>query len=145
VQAFTGEYRHTMDTKGRLAVPSKFRAQLSGGAVVTGWLDNCLAIWTKERFDVFMARIQELPVVSDPHARAFVRWFTTSVNEIEFDGQGRFVVPPTLRTRAGLDSAVVVAGVGSRIEVWSADRYDSYQEELATPEVIAANLSGLGI
>ncbi len=141
---FTGEYRHSVDSKGRLAVPSKFRAQLSGGAVVTVWLDTCLAIWTKDDFAAFMGRVRNLPIVGDADARAFARWVAASAAEVEFDAQGRFVIPGHLREKAGLGANVVIAGSWDKAEVWDAARYDGYRGQI-DPEALASKLSGLGI
>ena len=142
---FTGEYRHTVDSKGRIAVPSKFRAQLVGGAYVSRWLDTCLAVWTKEDFADLTARVRALPTVENASARGFARWVAASATEIEFDAQGRFVLPGYLREAAGLTTEAVIVGSIDRAEIWAPERWDAYRAELDAPEVLAQHLAGLGL
>ena len=99
---FTGEYRHTVDDKGRIAVPSKFRAQLDGGAVVSRWIDGCLAIHTSDRLGTLADKIAALPV-TDASARLFGRSVFAGATEADLDRQGRVLLPAYLREGIGLD------------------------------------------
>ena len=142
---FTGEYRHTVDAKGRLAVPSKFRAQLSGGAFVSRWLDLCLAIWPREGWERLAGKVAALPTVENPGARAFSRFVFASAVEIEFDAQGRFVLPSYLREAAGLAGEAAVVGSLDHAEIWAPGRWDDYRQALEAPDALAQHLAGLGI
>ena len=93
---FTGEYRHTVDDKGRLAVPAKFRAQLEEGAVISRWLDACLAIHTRTGWEALATRVAGLPI-TDPNSRLFTRYVFAGAVEAELDKQGRVVVPAYLQ------------------------------------------------
>jgi len=142
---FTGEYRHTVDAKGRLAVPSKFRAQLAGGAVVSRWLDFCLAIWPRDGWERLASKVAALPIVENPGARAFSRFVFASAVEIEFDAQGRFVLPAYLREAAGLEGEAAVVGSLDHAEIWTPVRWDDYRKALEAPDALAQHLAGLGI
>src|SRR6188474_623205 len=99
---FTGEYRHTVDDKGRIAVPAKFRAQLAEGAFVSRWLDDCLAIHTRAGWEALAERVSGLPI-TDQAARLFQRFIFAGAIEAEIDRQGRVLVPAYLRESARLD------------------------------------------
>ena len=98
---FTGEYRHSVDDKGRVAVPAKFRVQLDGGAYVARWLDACLAIFPRAAWDELAGKVGGLPI-GDANARTFSRALFASAYEVEPDRQGRIVLPASLREAAGL-------------------------------------------
>ena len=140
---FMGEYNHTIDAKGRLIIPSRFREQLGEEFVVTAGLDGCLFVYGNEEWKSFEEKLRALPV-SNPEARKFSRFFLASASLCEVDRQGRILIPAKLRAMAGLEKEVVLAGVGSRIEIWDKERwiqtssYDNMEE-------IAANMEGLGI
>jgi len=140
---FIGEYSHSIDAKGRLTVPAKFREQLGDNFVVTGGLDGCLFIYTMEDWKAFEEKIQALPL-TNPNARKFSRFFLASANEGEFDKQGRVLIPQKLRDMAGLSKDVILAGVGSRIEIWNVETWNniSHYDDM---EEIAANMAELGI
>jgi MraZ protein len=141
---FTGEYRHSVDEKGRIAVPSKFRAQLEGGAVVSRWLDSCLAIHTRAGWDELAAKVATLPI-TDGSARLFSRFIFAGAVEATLDGQGRILVPGYLREMAGLESDAVVVGSRDHAEIWAPARWDDYRRGLEDPDTLAAALQGLGI
>ena len=141
---FTGEYRHSVDEKGRVAVPSKFRAQLDAGAFVSRWMDSCLAIFPKAEFEGLAGRIAGLPV-SDANAREFGRFLFSGAFEAEMDRQGRVVVPAYLREWAGLAADAVIVGARDHAEIWAPDRWDSYRSAMEAPDAIAQHLTGLGI
>ncbi|HVL54547.1 MAG TPA: division/cell wall cluster transcriptional repressor MraZ [Vitreimonas sp.] len=141
---FTGEYRHSVDDKGRIAVPAKFRAQLAGGAVVSRWLDACLAIHTREGWDALAAKVAGLPI-SDSGSRLFQRFVFAGAFEADLDRQGRVVVPAYLREMAGLEDEAVIVGSRDHAEIWSPARWNDYRRALEDPDSLAKALDGLGI
>ena len=140
-----GEYAHTLDAKGRLILPAKFREALGDVFVVTKGLDNCLFVYAKEEWTILEAKLKQLPLAKT-EARAFVRFFFAGAAEVECDKQGRALLPANLREYAQLDKDIVVLGVSSRVEIWSKTVWDKYSEEIS-PSVssIAENLVDLGI
>ena len=141
---FTGEYRHSVDEKGRIAVPSKFRAQLDGGAVVSRWLDACLAIHTRAGWDALADKVATLPI-TDNGARLFQRFIFAGAVDTALDGQGRVLVPAVLREMAGLENEAVVVGSRDHAEIWAPARWDAYRRSLEDPASLAQALEGLGI
>ncbi|MFZ5854239.1 MAG: division/cell wall cluster transcriptional repressor MraZ [Chloroflexota bacterium] len=141
---FTGEYRHSVDEKGRVAVPSKFRAQLEGGAFVSRWIDACLAIFPKGEWDALAAKVAALPI-ADASSRTFQRFIFAGAFEIDLDRQGRVVLPASLRSFAALEGEAVIVGSRDHAEIWAPARWDDYRRELESPEALAQHLSGLGI
>jgi MraZ protein len=142
----TGEFRHALDDRGRVAVPVRFRARLAQGATLARWLDRCLAIFPAETWEELAARIQALPI-TNPTAREFARFMSSGAVEVELDRQGRVLVPGYLREYAGLTSSeVVVVGALNRLEIWSPDRWEPYRSRTeGEPEALAEHLAGLGI
>ena len=140
---FMGEYNHTIDAKGRLIVPSKFREQLGDEFVVTKGLDGCLFAYDNSEWKNFEEKLQKLPL-TNPNARKFSRFFLAGASACEVDKQGRILLPAVLRSFAGLEKEVALVGVGSRIEIWSRENWlesNSYDDM----EEIAENMEGLGI
>ena len=141
---FTGEYRHSVDDKGRIAVPAKFRAQIEEGAVVSRWLDACLAIHTRTGWDQLAAKVAGLPI-TDSGSRLFQRYVFAGAFEAGLDRQGRVVVPAYLRAWAGLEGEAVIVGSRDHAEIWSPARWDDYRRALEDPDSLAQALDGLGI
>jgi MraZ protein len=141
---FTGEYRHSVDDKGRIAVPAKFRAQIETGAVVSRWLDACLAIHTRTGWDQLAAKVAGLPI-TDAGSRLFQRYVFAGAFEADLDRQGRVVVPAYLREWAGLEGEAVIVGSRDHAEIWAPTRWQDYQRALDDPESLAQALDGLGI
>ena len=141
---FTGEYRHSVDDKGRLAVPSRFRAQLDAGLVVSRWLDDCLAIHTRSGWDALAERIATLPV-TDEKARRFSRFIFGGAVEATLDGQGRVLLPAYLRDSAGLAAEAVVVGARDHAEIWAPATWDAYRRGLEDSAALAEAIEGLGI
>ncbi len=112
---FMGEYNHTIDAKGRLIIPSKFREILGDVFVVTKGLDGCLFVYDNEEWKRFEEKLRSLPI-TNKEARQFVRFFLAGATEAEVDKQGRILIPNVLREFAELTKDVVLVGVGSRIE-----------------------------
>ena len=140
---FMGEYNHTIDAKGRLIVPSKFRESLGETFVVTKGLDGCLFVYGNDEWSVFEEKLKSLPL-TNKEARTFVRFFLAGAAEVEVDKQGRILVPGVLREFAGLKKDVVLIGVASRIEIWDRERFDgaAVYEDM---DEIAENMARLGL
>lgn len=120
---FMGEYDHTIDAKGRLIIPSKFRETLGDTFVVTKGLDGCLFVYDNVEWNVFEEKLKSLPI-TNKDARQFARFFLAGAAEVEVDKQGRILVPNVLRDFAELNKDVVLIGVASRIEIWSKERFE---------------------
>jgi len=123
---FIGEYSHNLDEKGRLAVPKKFRSDLSKGAVVTRGLDNCLFLYTKTEWGKLANKLASLPF-SQSKARAFSRLMLAGAMDVIVDKQGRVMLPEYLRSFAGLKKSVVVAGLYNRLELWDQKNWEAYK------------------
>jgi transcriptional regulator MraZ len=141
---FTGEYRHTVDDKGRLAVPARFRAQLEGGAVLSRWIDGCLAIHTRDGWAALADRVAALPI-TDSAARLFGRQIFAGAQEADIDRQGRVLVPAYLRDEIGLDGEAVIVGVRDHGEIWAPKRWAEYRRAMEDPQTFAEAIRGLGI
>ena len=142
---FIGEYRHSLDVKGRIIVPAKFRDGLGDKFVLTKGLDGCLFAYSKEEWANFEEKIKSLPL-TNKDARAFVRIFFAGAVECEIDKQGRTLIPPMLREYAGLSKDIVIIGVSNRVEIWSQDKWDSYSEaEDLEADELAEKMAMLGI
>ena len=119
---FMSEYNHSIDPKGRVIVPVKFRESLGTEFVVTKGLDGCLFVFPNEEWNIFEEKLKSLPM-SNKDARKFVRFFLAGAAVVELDKQGRILIPPVLRECAGLEKDVVVVGVGNRVEIWDKGRW----------------------
>ena len=123
---FIGEYNHNLDSKGRLAVPAKFRALLKGGAVVTRGLDNCLFLYPEKQWNVLAKKLSQLPI-SQSRARAFSRLMLAGAMDVDFDNQGRITLPEYLRRFAGLKKKIIIAGLYDRLEIWDEVIWHKYK------------------
>jgi transcriptional regulator MraZ len=143
---FTGAFRHAVDGKGRIAVPSRFRARLDGGAYVAQWIDGCLGLFPRSAFEALAERVAARPV-TDASARAFARAIFAGAFEVGLDAQGRILIPTDLRVWAGIEQEAVVVGAVERVELWAPDRWAAYREAQAVdqPDVFAQRLQDLGI
>ena len=130
---FMGEYSHTIDTKGRLIIPSKFREELGDEFVLTKGLDGCLSIYPMEQWKIFEKKLEALPL-TNKNARKFSRFFVA----------GRILVPATLREFAGLEKDVVLTGNLNRIEVWSKAKW-SENNDYDDMDAIAEDMQEMGI
>jgi MraZ protein len=140
---FMGEYNHSIDAKGRVIVPAKFRDNLGEEFVITQGLDGCLFIFPNEEWQKFEEKLKTLPM-ANKEARKFMRFFLAGAANVEFDKQGRILIPPVLREFAGLSKDVVMVGVGSRAEIWDKDRWietTSYEDM----DEIAEHMSEFGL
>ncbi|SFU57911.1 division/cell wall cluster transcriptional repressor MraZ [Alicyclobacillus macrosporangiidus] len=125
---FMGEYQHTLDDKGRVTLPVKFRDELGPSFVMTRGLDTCLFVYPMSEWETLEAKLKRLPMTR-ADARAFVRFFFSGATVCEPDKQGRVLIPAGLRDYAKLDRDVVVLGVSNRVEIWSHVLWSSYAEE----------------
>ncbi len=140
---FMGEYNHSIDAKGRLIIPSKFRDMLGDEFVVTKGLEGCLFVFEKYEFESFMDKLNEKSEL-EPKVRKIKRLYISGAQEMEPDKQGRMLVPPTLREYAGLEKEVVFAGVGGHIEIWDKSKWDDVTS-FDDINDIAEELSNIGI
>lgn len=143
---FIGEYIHTIDSKGRLAIPVKFRAKLADGAVVTRGLDDCLFLYPKQEWKKMAEKLAALPV-SQKDARAFARLMLAGAMDAEPDKQGRIILPAYLKKYAGINSnLVVVAGLYSKIEIWDNAKWEKFKGGAEKESSnIAEHLGELGV
>ena len=141
---FMSQYNHTIDTKGRVIIPAKFREKLGDSFVVTKGLDGCLYGYAQEEWRSFEEKLGTLPI-TNKDSRQFTRFFLAGAAECELDKQGRILIPSVLREFAGLEKDVVLVGVASKIEIWSKERWDEangqYEDNM---DDIARNLESLG-
>jgi len=138
---FIGEYSHNMDDKGRLAIPAKFRFAISSGAVVTRGLENCLFLYTREEWEKLAAKL-----AAQSYASPFARMMLAGAMDVEFDKQGRVVLPEYLRKHAGLGKEIVVAGLYNRLEIWDKEKWEKYKSgNEKSVGNIAEKLSEFGI
>jgi MraZ protein len=142
---FLGEFEHSIDQKGRVAIPVKFRNALADGAIVARGLDGCLTIYPKREWQALAERIAQLPI-TDQSARQFSRFILSGAVDVEADKQGRVVLPAYLRQYANLGANVVIAGLFNRLEIWDAKSWKTQsQESQSNSSDIASRLSELGI
>jgi len=145
VDMFIGEYQHSLDDKGRLTIPSKFRIELGEVFVMTKGLDNCLFIYPKSEWSVLEEKLKKLPL-TNRDARAFVRFFFSGACECELDKQGRVLIPPNLREHSKLKKEAVIIGVSTRLEIWSKEEWDKYNnDDSLNYDAIAEKMAELGI
>lgn len=141
---FIGEYQHAIDNKNRMIIPAKFREGLGENFVLTKGLDGCLYAYTIDEWKVMEEKLKKLPLTSKD-ARAFVRFFFSGANEIDIDKQGRALIPQNLLEYAGIQKDIVSIGVSTRIEIWSKDKWDEYNNSSIDLDGIAEKMSELGI
>jgi MraZ protein len=126
---FLGEYTHTIDEKGRITIPAKFRGELAAGLVVTRGFDQNLMVFTKEEWQTLATKIAERPM-GDESVRAFRRRVFSGAVDLTPDRQGRIIVPQYLRDFAGIDGEVVIAGMFNYVEFWSVDGWQTVRESI---------------
>ena len=142
---FIGEYSHNLDTKGRLAIPAKFRRELAKGAVVTRGLDNCLFLYTKQEWQKLAEKLANLPI-SQANGRAFARLMLAGAMDVKLDKQGRIVLPEYLRRFANLAKNTIIAGLYRRLEIWDKSVWNKYKAQTEGKSTqIAEQMAELGI
>ena len=140
---FMSEYNHTLDTKGRLIIPAKFRETLGEEFVISKGMDGCLFVYANDDWNAFEQKLTSLPLINK-EARQFARFFLAGAATVEVDKQGRILIPPVLREFADLQKDVVSVGVLNRIEIWSKDNWlecNSYDDM----DEIAEHMADLGL
>ena len=141
---FMGEYNHTIDAKGRLIIPAKFRESLGDEFVITKGLDGCLFVYTDEEWQNFENKLRTLPL-TNKNARQFTRFFLAGAAACEVDKQGRILIPQVLREFASLEKEVVLVGVANRVEICSRTRWqesmEAYDDDM---DEVAENMEELG-
>ena len=140
-----GEYEHSIDTKGRIAMPAKLREGLGAKFIITKGLDGCLFVYSMDEWRRVEQKLASLPM-SRKTARDFTRFLFGGACEAECDKQGRVLLPANLRRYAALERDAVIVGVGSRAEIWDAAKWQQYNEESAEDvNELAEQLADLGI
>jgi len=142
---FLGEYQHSLDIKGRITVPAKFRDGLGTRFYATKGLDNCIFLYPQDEWSSIEEKISVLPITR-ADVRSFARFFLSGASELEIDKQGRVLIPPNMREYANIDKDLIIIGVGSRIEIWSTEKWAIYNQSAeASYELIAESLVDLGL
>ncbi len=139
---FMGTYGHSIDAKGRVIVPAKFREVLGDSFVVTLGLDGCLFVYPEEEWEDFVKQLKELP--GSKEARKLQRYFMEGAAPCDVDKQGRVLIPSSLREKVGLDKDVVFVGVMSKIEIWSKERWED-NNDFDNVDDIAEHMSEFGL
>ena len=122
---FIGEYHHSIDDKGRLIIPSKFRDDLGTKFIITRGIENCLFVYSLESWEKIVNKLETLPFTKKD-ARAFIRFFLSGASEAEFDKQGRINITSPLITYANITKECVVIGTGDRLEIWSEESWNNF-------------------
>lgn len=127
-RVFFGEFRHNIDTKGRLSIPSKMRNQCEESVFITRGNDGCLALYTKQGWEEYYQGLQSLPQ-KKKSTRIYMRLVTSLTSECEFDKLGRINIPLRLRQEAHLEKECIVVGVGDHVEIWNQETWDQFYDE----------------
>ena len=140
-----GEYKHTLDTKKRLSMPSKWRKELGTKLVVTRGLDNCLFVYPQKEWLKITEKIGQLPL-GQADTRSFNRFFLSGAVEVEVDTVGRILVPDFLKDFAGLTAKVVLAGIYDRVEIWAENKWEDYKRRIeGQADQLAEKLGEIGV
>lgn len=142
---FLGEFAHTIDDKGRLTIPAKFRDDLASGVVITRGLDGCLWAYSRSEWEQLAEKISRLPT-TNPAARNFSRFMFANAFDSIPDRQGRVLIPQNLRDYAKIESDTIIIGVMNRLELWNPTQWGQVLAEVEEdPDAIVAQLQDLGI
>jgi MraZ protein len=140
-----GQYEHTIDNKKRLALPAKFRGELGDKVIITRGIEGCLAVYTEAEWKIMSDKLGSL-TISQAEARAFNRMILAGAMEVSLDKLGRILVPDYLKSYAGLKKDVVICGLSIRLEIWDAEKWETYKKEAEKGvDEIVSKLGGLGI
>lgn len=141
---FIGEYQHTIDEKGRVSLPVKFRARLASGCVVTRGIDKCLWVYPADEWEKLAEKISQLPI-TQRDSRNFSRLILSGAVDLNIDKLGRVNLPNYLKEYAGIKKKVAVTGMYNRIEIWPEENWNKFKKEMEeNSETIAENLSEIG-
>ncbi|HEY4691254.1 MAG TPA: division/cell wall cluster transcriptional repressor MraZ [Anaerolineae bacterium] len=141
---FLGEFSHTIDDKGRLTLPAKFRAEFAGGIVVTRGIDKCLFAFPLSEWQTLAQRVSGLPL-TEPQAREFQRLLFSGASDDVPDKQGRVLIPQYLREYATLDGEVIIAGLNTHVEIWNVDAWNEARKGFESGALDAEHWAKLGI
>lgn len=142
---FTGEYTHTLDNKRRISVPSDFRDELDGQAVLTRGLDNCIFMFPQESWQEIADKLANLSF-GDADSRGLNRFLLSGAREVSLDASGRILIPDFLAEFAELENEAVFAGVNTRIELWDKDRWNEYTQDVESQaDLLAQTLGDVGM
>jgi len=125
---FMGEFHHSIDDKGRLILPSKFRDELGTSFIITRGLEGCLFVYALTEWDKITKKLNNLPFTKKD-ARSFMRFFLSGATAAEFDKQGRINITSPLISYAEIKKECVIIGVGDRLEIWSSERWNSFYND----------------
>ncbi len=139
---FLGEHRHALDDKGRVIFPARMREELGPHVVLQKGIEACVYVFPTKAWEAEVERVNSLPT-THPQARRYRRFFFSQAEDQRIDKQGRLTIPQAFRTYAGLAKDVVVAGVGARVEIWDAGRWDTQRSE--SEDTVEDFTSELGI
>ena len=139
-----GTYFHTLDEKGRMAVPFKLRADLGDPFYITSLTKECLVAYPEEEWQKFSAKLNAIPQ-SDAVAQRFVRMVFSGASKCEPDKQGRVLLPQLLREKVGIDRETVIIGASSRMEIWAKEKWHGYEEDAPSDEVTMQSVATYGI
>ena len=139
---FLGEHRHALDDKGRVIFPSRMRDELGAQVVLQKGIENCVLVFPPEEWEREVEKVNALPTTK-PEARRYRRFFFSQAQAERVDTQGRLTIPQAFREYAGLSKDVVIAGVGPRVEIWDASRWDTHRSE--SEDTVEDFASDLGI
>lgn len=140
-----GEYRHSLDEKGRLILPAKFRSEFADGLVITKGFEKSLFVYSKSYWLGVAEKIQSMQMLSKD-VRQLTRFFFGGAHETQLDRNGRLILPPQLRTHAEIKKEVVFLGVYNRLEIWSKEKWEAYEAEAESSiEEVAEKLRDIGI
>ncbi len=143
---FRGSYEHTVDAKGRVSVPSKFREIIAdrydGSLVLTMDFDQCLTVYPLEEWEKLEEKIRTLPMMKQ-EVKDFMRYVFSTATECELDKQGRILIPPVHRDRAGISKNVILVGIMTKIEIWDAKAWEARNSQ--NGDKIGEALAALGL
>ena len=140
---FIGEYKHSLDIKGRIIIPSKFREELHTTFILARGLDSCLAIYSLKQWEKLFEEVNKLPTTKKA-ARQYVRMLTSTATECTLDNQGRIIVPNFLSKPVNITKECVVIGANDHIEIWDKQTWETYYADASNNfEEVAENLSDL--
>lgn len=141
---FIGEYQHAVDAKNRIIIPSKLREKLGNTFVMTKGLDGCIYVYPLNEWNILEDKLKKLPL-TNKNARVFVRFFFSGATEVELDKQGRVLLPQNLIEYANIIKDLITVGVSNRVEIWSKEKWNEYNEQNIDFEAIAEKMDELGM
>ncbi len=140
-----GQYKHTIDSKKRLALPVKFRGELGNKVIITQGIESCVVVYTQKEWEILSQKLGNLPI-SQTEARSFARIILAGAMEVELDKLGRILISDYLKSYADLKKNVVVCGLSNRLEIWDEQKWEVYRKKAEKGvEEIVSKLGPLGI